>query len=261
MSVTLCCAKYSRVDAASSRMRCSKLTSATGRGSSRSTGSAASAASAESRFGEAASSSTLSPLAPARSAAAAAGSGAEDVGSAQQPRAAAVGERGAAPLADGGERRHGLGPPRRIRSRAGVDDGGHRRVRPFLERAKGAEHLAHPRFAGGQGRPPGAGRVEQLDSGEAHAALGERAGLVQADDVHPGQALDRGQFLHEAVALPEPHHADREGHRRQQHQAFRHHRHDPGDGPAGPLAQPARDARLHDDLQNSGRDQQVRQES
>ena len=41
--------------------------------------------------------------------------------------------------------------------------------------------------------------VERPQLGQAHAALGERAGLVEADRVDPGQALDRGQFLDQAL--------------------------------------------------------------
>ncbi len=71
--------------------------------------------------------------------------------------------------------------------------------------------------------------VERADLGQPHAVLGERAGLVRADDVDPGQALDRRQLLHQALALPEPDHADREGDAGEQDEALGHHRHERGD--------------------------------
>ena len=37
----------------------------------------------------------------------------------------------------------------------------------------------------------------------AMIAFGERAGLVEADDVDPGETLDRGQLLHEHLAARE----------------------------------------------------------
>ncbi len=68
--------------------------------------------------------------------------------------------------------------------------------------------------------------------GQAHPVLGERAGLVGAHDVDPGETLDGGQLLDEALALAEADDPDGEGDRRHQHETFGHHRHECGDHPA-----------------------------
>ena len=53
-------------------------------------------------------------------------------------------------------------------------------------------------------------------------ADGQGAGLVQADDVDPGQALDGGQLLHQDLLPGQLHGGQQERHRGQQHQALRH---------------------------------------
>jgi hypothetical protein len=53
-----------------------------------------------------------------------------------------------------------------------------------------------------------------------HTVLGQRAGLVGADHVDAGQALDRGQPVGKALAPAEPNHAHRERNRRHQNQAL-----------------------------------------
>ena len=65
-----------------------------------------------------------------------------------------------------------------------------------------------------------------------------RAGLVEADDVDPGQGLDRGQLLDEHLAAAEADDADGEGDAGQQHQALGDHGHDAGHGPAEPGPDP-----------------------
>ncbi|SHP64192.1 Uncharacterised protein [Mycobacteroides abscessus subsp. abscessus] len=59
---------------------------------------------------------------------------------------------------------------------------------------------------------------------QAHPVLGEGPGLVGAHRIDPGQPLDSRQLLHQALAPPQPNHADRKGDRRHQHQALGHHR-------------------------------------
>ena len=71
--------------------------------------------------------------------------------------------------------------------------------------------------------------VEHLEPIEHDVALGEGARLVETDDVDPGQALDRGQLLHEHVAAGERDRGDPEREARQQHQALGDHAHDAGD--------------------------------
>ena len=63
-------------------------------------------------------------------------------------------------------------------------------------------------------------------------ALGERAGLVEAHDVDPGEALDRGQLLHQHLAAGERHRREHEGDAGEQHEALGHHRDHAGDGRA-----------------------------
>ena len=73
-------------------------------------------------------------------------------------------------------------------------------------------------------RPP-----KELEAVEDDVALGERARLVEADDVDPGQPLDRGQLLHQHPAASQRHRGDAEGQAREQDQALGHHAHDAGD--------------------------------
>jgi hypothetical protein len=100
--------------------------------------------------------------------------------------------------------------------------------------------------------------VEGVEVGEPQAVLREGAGLVRADHVHPGQAFDRGKFLHQALLLAEPDDADREGQRGEQDEPLGHHRHQRAGHPqhhllpglVGALAP------LHPDSGDADRDQQ-----
>ena len=61
-------------------------------------------------------------------------------------------------------------------------------------------------------------------------AVGERPGLVEADDVEAGERLDRGQALDERSAAADARGGHREDEARQQHEALGHERDDAGDG-------------------------------
>ena len=50
--------------------------------------------------------------------------------------------------------------------------------------------------------------------GDGHVVGGEGAGLVGADDVGAAQRLDGGQLAHHGVPLGHPHHAEGQGHRK-----------------------------------------------
>ena len=101
-------------------------------------------------------------------------------------------------------------------------------------------------------------RPQFLDVRDPHAVFGQRAGLVGADHVDAGQSLDRGQLLHQALALTEPDDADRERDRRHQHQALGHHRHQRTHHPQHGLPPPrVRGEQLGVDRQQPGRHQQV----
>ena len=71
------------------------------------------------------------------------------------------------------------------------------------------------------------GKADHVDAG--HLGLGERACLVDAEHVDPGQPLDGRQLLHEEPAAAEPDDPDGEGDARQEHEALGEHRDDPGD--------------------------------
>ncbi len=74
----------------------------------------------------------------------------------------------------------------------------------------------------------------ELQIVEHDVAVGQRAGLVQAHDVDPGQPLDSGQLLHQGLPPGQRHGRDHEREARQQHQALGHHAdergHRAGDG-------------------------------
>ena len=91
-----------------------------------------------------------------------------------------------------------------------------------------------------------------------HAVFGERAGLVRAHHVDPGQPFDRGQLVDEALPAAQPDHPDGERDRCHQHQALGHHRHQGADHPQHRLA-PSRigGEQLRVDDQQAGREQQV----
>ena len=52
--------------------------------------------------------------------------------------------------------------------------------------------------------------VDDLDDVEPHRPFGERPGLVDAQDVDPGQHLDRRELLNDDVPLPEAEDRDHE---------------------------------------------------
>jgi hypothetical protein len=100
------------------------------------------------------------------------------------------------------------------------------------------------------------GAVQHVQFAELQAVLGERPGLVRTDHVHPGQTLDRGQFLHQHVLLPQPDHADGEGERGQQHEPLGHHRHQRAGCRENAVLPGARLVPLHPDRGQAHRDQQ-----
>jgi hypothetical protein len=65
--------------------------------------------------------------------------------------------------------------------------------------------------------------VEHLEPVEADVALGQGAGLVETDDVDPGQALDRGELLHQHLAPGERDRGDPEREAGQQDETLGHH--------------------------------------
>jgi len=136
----------------------------------------------------------------------------QDVGGAEQPGGAlavrAV-EGGAAVFAGGGERERFGAAPGAVGGE-GVDDRLERGVGPRIGLAEGTQHLLDVGLVRAAQRPQRA---------DVHTALGERAGLVQTDHIDPGQALDRGQFLDQALLAAEPDDADREGDGGEQDQA------------------------------------------
>ena len=88
--------------------------------------------------------------------------------------------------------------------------------------------------------------------------FGERAGLVETDDVDAGEALDRRQLLHEHVAAGQGDRRDREREARQQHEAFGHHRDDTGDHARHRLPPAFVRAELAEREQRRGRQQRPR---
>ena len=165
--------------------------------------------------------------------------GQQHVRRAEHPRSVA-GEGGAAPLAGGGERH------RRGRRPAGVGahlaDGEQAGVRSRLGRREGAEGVQHPAV--------GALATGPLDAGHLQDALGEGAGLVDADDVDAGEHLHGRQLLHEGATPSQPDHADGEGHAGEQHQPLGDHRPDPGDRAAHAAGERVGAAHLGDDQQD-----------
>ena len=73
-------------------------------------------------------------------------------------------------------------PP--VRRREYLPDGGQRRVAVLVVGQRPERRLGR--------RLGSSSRIEAV---EADGAVGEGAGLVEAQHVHPGQALDRGQLL------------------------------------------------------------------
>ena len=133
---------------------------------------------------------------------------------AHHPRTVALEGRGA-PLASGRERhRGGTRPTVGRRERRGE-----RVERPVAilvgrERAEGGRDV---------------GVVERLDLVEHDLALGERAGLVQADHVDARQSFDGRKLLHQDLAPSERDRGDPERDAGEQHESLGHHSHHAGD--------------------------------
>jgi hypothetical protein len=107
----------------------------------------------------------------------------------------------------------------------------------------------------------GVGAAERHHLGHLEVQLGQRAGLVGADDVDPGEALDGRQLLHQHVAATEAHDPRREGEAGQQHQALGDHRPDAGDGAADGGVQRRVRAQLAEDQQRGGGHDQPRDQA
>ena len=169
----------------------------------------------------------------------------EHVGRAEHPRPLAA-ERRPAPLPGRRERHDRLGLP----SRVAPDrrDRPQARVRAFVggrERADGVEHLVVGRRA-----------VRSFEAGDLEGALGERAGLVDADDVDPGEHLHRGQLLHQGPPARQARRPDREGDAREQHQALGDHGADAGHRGPQRFAEIVGAAHLRDDEEHPGGQQE-----
>lgn len=178
--------------------------------------------------------------------------GQQDVRRAEQPGArlpVGLGERGAAVLACRGEGQR-LNAAPLLAVRVGVDDRLQGGVRPRVRLAEGAEDLSYVRLVGVLERP-------QL--GDVHAALGEGAGLVEADRVDPGQALDRGQLLDQALLAAQPDDADGEGDGGEQDQSLGDHGDDAADRAGdGVVEGVLLHEQLADDQADRGRDHHPR---
>ena len=140
--------------------------------------------------------------------------GPHHLGRTQHP-CAALAERRAAPLAAGREGRRARPHPtlgcrerlaQRIHGGVAIVVGGER-----------AQRLGH-RIVG----------RDLADVLKPDHSLGERAGLVEQDDVDPGQSLDRRELLYEHVPARERDGGDAECQARQQNETFRHHGNDAG---------------------------------
>ena len=122
----------------------------------------------------------------------------EDIGCAEQP-GALIGERGTAPLAGRAERHHGAGDQPGVAGTASP-------MAARLALGRASVWGSAPRASSGASSP-GTGSIEATSS----ARLGEGAGLVEADDVDPGEPLDGGQLLHQDPLAGQAHAADGEG--------------------------------------------------
>ncbi len=147
----------------------------------------------------------------------------QDVGRAEDDALAVV-ELEPAPLPARRER-HLDGDAARL-ARDGLGDRVGGRVAPAEVRGEAAEH--------GPGLVLGAG--ERDDLVEAEGAVGEGAGLVDADHVDPGQRLDRVQPLDERAAPGHAAGGDGEGDAREQHEALGDERDDARGGLGDRLA-------------------------
>ena len=168
---------------------------------------------------------------------------------AQHPRPVRV-ERRSAPLPGGGERHRLSRAPVLARTREALGDGGHRRVRV---RVGGGE----PR----QGRLVGCAGVQSLDLLDREATLGERAGLVDAEDVHARETLHRGELLREHATAGQADHAHGERDAREQDEPLRHHGDGAGHGGRnGPAHALVRAQQLASEQQGRRRHDRVRDE-
>jgi len=155
-------------------------------------------------------------------------------------------EAGRAPLTRRRERHSCLARPP-ARRREDLPDRGQRRVAVLVVGQRPQCRLGR-RLA-----------VEPDEGVERDGPVGEGAGLVQAHHVHPGQALDRGQLLHQDPAPGQGERGDAEGDAGQQHQALRDHANQRGDRPGGslpycPVAVQLADHQQHGDRRDRPRD-------
>ncbi len=204
-NATPCCAKYARVSAASGRTCSSSSTRAAGciSGGRLSPSSGASVCGEEqhplTRAGEGFGLLRDFAVAP----------GPHQLGRTEHPRAV-LAERRRAPLAC-----------RRERDEPGASPGVRRR-----ERRRDRVQRRVAVLVGRERRERGLDRrliVEPFDAVEHDVPVGERAGLVEADHVDPGQPLDRGQLLDEHLATSQRDRGDPEGDARQQHETLGNH--------------------------------------
>ncbi|OIQ74835.1 hypothetical protein GALL_435080 [mine drainage metagenome] len=86
--------------------------------------------------------------------------------------------------------------------------------------------------------------AQHFDIFEPGLSLGQRAGLVEADHVDPGQRLGRREVLHQRPMAGQPDGAYRQGEAGQKHQPLRHHR----DHAGGRKQQGVANRRLDDEL-------------
>src|SRR5512132_3806439 len=99
------------------------------------------------------------------------------------------------------------------------------------------------------------GPVRRLQPLHGQVAGRDRARLVEADHVHPGQGLDRRQLADQHLAAAEADHPDGEGDAGQQDQPLGDHGNGPGHGPAEPGPHPVLQAELADEQQRRRRHQ------
>ena len=141
--------------------------------------------------------------------------GPHHLGRAQHPRAA-VSERHSTPFAAGRERRRpGADPSFGFRKRVA------QRIQGRIAIVVGSERAQRLGY--------GIVRLDLLHVSKLDHALGERAGLVEQDDVDAGQSLDRRELLHQHLPTRQRDGGDPECEAREQDQPFGHHRDDPGD--------------------------------
>ncbi len=164
-----------------------------------------------------------------------------DLGGAEDPRAS-VAERRTAPLPGARERDVPRGVP--VIGRAGEPfaDRGHRGVGMRVGVRERRERV----LVGGV-------PVEELDLLHGQASLREGSRLVDAHDVDAGEPLHGLELLDEHPPAREPHHADRERERGQQHETLGNHRHHAGDGATEPLGDRGVAPQLRPEQQRGGR--------